>query len=59
MFRLRDVVKLGEDIKGRGAEEFIEEFNSEMDEGWVENEVPKVSEAGRGYLSQPKEETQG
>lgn len=30
-----------------------------MDEGWVENEVPKVSEAGRGYLSQTKEETQG
>lgn len=52
-------MRLGKDIKGRGAGEFKEEFNSEMDEGWVENEVPKMKEAGRGYLSPPKEESQG
>lgn len=48
-------MRLGEDIKGWGAVE----FNSGMDEGWVGNEVPRVNDPGRGYLSQPKDETQG
>lgn len=48
-------MRLGEDIRGWGATELIAEFNSEVNKGWVESEVPGVSEVGRGYLSQSKD----
>lgn len=52
-------MSLGEAIKGREAVEFIEGFNSGMDDSRIGIEVPRVNEARRGYLSQPKDETQG
>lgn len=50
-------MRLGGDIKGWGAVEFIEGFNSGMDEGCVGNEVPRMHDSGREYLSQPMDET--
>ena len=58
MFRLRDGVRLGEDIRGWGATELIEGFSSGVNKGWIEIKVPGVSAVGRRYFSHPKDETQ-
>lgn len=56
MFRLRNGVKVSEDIRGWGSTGLTGGFSPGLDDGRVESEMPGLNEAGRGYFSQSKGE---